>query len=119
MSDANVLREEVVRLGVEATKTREKRPGVRLQWSKEFRQKAVELMSRGVAIKEISEATGIGDTTMDNWRRKARRGAIFSELRLTSSRRFSVEGLTLRTPRGYEVTMTSEHLSKLLRQGVL
>ncbi len=47
-----------------------------MAWSKETKQKAVEMMTSGKSHKEITEATGVPSATLSTWKPKSKKEAL-------------------------------------------
>ena len=74
----------------------------RLKYSEEFKNEAVHLAEQGYMDKEIIEATGVGETTFYNWKKKY---PEFGEELIKAKYKVNkqLEALLLKQASGYEV----------------
>lgn len=118
--------QEISSLSEEVTRTRAERPGVRIQWPKEFRKRAAALLLRGVSSETLSSSTGIRRGTLEEWKKQespATEG--FSELSVSPKRRAQASGraavgeIMVQTPRGFRITLVLKDLHSLFCEGLL
>ena len=115
------LSQELVQLVAETGRLREARPGVRIEWPEEIRQKVLDLLSRGIRVHRLARETKISTWSIYQWQGKKR--GDFSEVRVVPHRGSSNDrqgdGIILSTPRGYAARLSIGVLRLLLREGLI
>lgn len=123
---------EISALADEAARLRAAAGGHKTRWPEGFKQKAMALVEKGVKIRKLSQATGIGEWAFSKWRRAVEElglggidgmGRSFSEVSVVKARRadHAVRGGAVRllSPRGYCVELDFLQVMGLIREGVL
>jgi transposase-like protein len=115
----DLLRDELSLLSSEAARVRSERPGVRIQWSEDFRKRAASLVIRGLSIREVAREVGVNTGTVVEWRRRMDGDGGFAELKIVPQRKSSGAEVRLRTRSGTEMTLGLSEVKALIREGIL
>lgn len=110
--------EELSRLAEEAARVRALRPGVRIQWSDDFRKKAAALVMQGITIKELAHAVKVGSGTVWEWCRRQGGPPGFAELKVVAPKG-SQSSITVTTKRGHAMVLSPTLARQWLQEGIL
>lgn len=104
-------------LAEEAARVRALRPGIRIQWSDDFRKQVASLVTQGVTISELAHAVKVGSSTVWEWCRR-QNAPSFSELKVVPQRK-TKDSVTLTTRRGHVLVLSWSELRSLFQEGML
>ena len=91
----------------------------RVHWPADFKSRVIKELSDGASVGDVSRATGIGYSTIMNWKssRKSRNNN-FKPVHVKSSS--TPDSLTLSLPAGSEITgLLFSDLCELLKRGLI
>ena len=108
--------QELALLREEAERVRAARPGVRIQWSDDFRKRAAALMVQGLSSQEVALELGVNNGTAAEWRKRGGGESGFTELKVFKKTQSSV---TLTTRCGHTMILPSALARQWLQEGVL
>ena len=115
--------QKLAELSAEADQLRVGRTSVRGRWPNDFRRKVIGLARRGIKARDIARAAKISEWCVYQWGEKKKRKK-FSEVHVVDRRhllkaKVALEEITLRTPRGNEVTLKAESFRQFLQEGLI